>query len=73
MTDQRRTDQTDDPPRPSQAEGERDTIEQDLNERSDKRPAVGRTSSAGERKNDPPRPSQAEGEREVGEESENKA
>jgi hypothetical protein len=38
MTDQRQTNQIDDPLRPSQAEGKRDTVEQDLNEQSNKRP-----------------------------------
>ena len=63
MTNQRQTDQFDDPPRPSQAEGDRDTVEQDLNERTDKRRRSEIPTSVGERKNDPPRPSQAEGER----------
>jgi hypothetical protein len=72
MTDQQRTKQTDDPPRPSQAEGERDTVEQELHEQSDKRRRSERN-SAGERQNDPLRPSQAEGERDVAEESEKKS
>jgi len=56
MTDHQR-DQTNDPQRPSQAEGERDKGDQ--RQRS-QRPASG---TAGERFDDPPRPSQAEGER----------
>jgi hypothetical protein len=63
VMDQRQTNQTDDPLRPSEAEGDRDTIEQDLNERSDKARRSENPTSAGERKNDSPRPSQAEDER----------
>jgi hypothetical protein len=72
MIEQRRTDETDDPPRPSQAEGERDTVEQDLKEQTDKRRWPERATSADNRRNDPPRPSQAEGERDIAEEQEKK-
>jgi len=71
MANQRGADQTDDPPRPSQAEGERDTVEQDLGESANKRRKPERT-TAGERQNDPPRPSQAEGERDIAEGSKKK-
>jgi hypothetical protein len=71
MTNQQRSNQSDDPPRPSQAEGERDTIEQDLDESTAKRRRAERT-TAGERQNDPPRPSQAEGERDIAEEPKKK-
>jgi hypothetical protein len=70
MSDQRRNDQTEDPLRPSQAEGDRGTVEQDLKEQSDKRRRSER--ATGERRNDPPRPSQAEGERDKAEEAEKK-
>jgi|RhiMetdeSRZDD1v2_1073273.scaffolds.fasta_scaffold3313371_2 hypothetical protein len=63
MTDQRQTNQIDDPPRPSQTEGERETVEQDLNQRDAKRQRPEGSQLAGDRTNDPPRPSQAEGER----------
>lgn len=71
MSDQRRNDQTEDPLRPSQAEGERETVEQDLNEQSRKRRRTEHTT--GERRNDPSRPSQAEGERDKAEESEKRS
>ena len=66
MTDRtQHKDETDDPKRPSQAEGDRETVEQDLGER-DKggrqethRPPQGQH----DRSNDPARPSKPEGER----------
>jgi hypothetical protein len=67
MTDRtQQKDQTDDPRRPSQAEGERETVEEALGERQEtRRPAPGQhdRTPADERGSDPKRPSKPEGER----------
>jgi len=65
MTDHaQRDDQANDPKRPSQAEGDRATVEQSLRKQPDKTQAEScGSSSESTRADDPERPSQAEGER----------
>jgi hypothetical protein len=70
MIDPHRDDQTNDPKRPSQAEGDRATVEQSLSEQSAKRRSgVQGGATSNDRTNDPERPSQAEGERDAAEEA----
>ncbi|MFL5801598.1 MAG: hypothetical protein ACJ8CR_07625 [Roseiflexaceae bacterium] len=61
-------DQTNDPQRPSQAEGERDSSDQSQRKQSRRRPSSPHRAPASannDRTNDPRRPSQAEGERDT--------
>jgi hypothetical protein len=68
MSDNQHRDQTNDPKRPSQAEGDRDTIDQALGDQASKGQRQSHAPASGvndNRTNDPKRPSQAEGERDA--------